>query len=655
MEQLGRTIILLDKPWGFQIDPEAVGLKMGWTTTGLPSPEAVTVPHTWNVRPETENYRGLGWYEIRFKAPELPLGSRVWFDFEAVYRDAVIWINGEQAGSHLNSGYTPFRIEATRFIKTGEENLLMISVDNGNSEVALPQGNSFDWADDGGIIRDVTMIITGEAAIDAVSIEATPLFPCAEHPDVAGKIIGSVTLHNALQNREHEIMLELVLQQQGQTIWTGRQIADYPCSSIPFPDIKIEGIELWHFDHPHLYELNIRITAGNQLQDKITRSIGFREFKAEGSRFLLNGEPIRLTGVEWMPGSHPDTGMAESIDDIKRVLRQLKQANCVFTRFHWQQSEQLLEWCDRYGILVQEEVPLWQQPAEPGDETIPLVQQQLFEMISRHNHHPSVIAWGVGNELDGQSTQTMRYVHEIKAYIKTLDSARMVNYVSNTVHLEPSLDVTGAGDAIMWNDYIGTWHGDYDMDETVQRLIAAHPDKPIVVSEFGLCEPLYPGGDKRRQEQMVEKINIYQKYNNIAGIIYFNLNDYRTQMGEEGEGRLRQRVHGVTDLYGTEKQSYRLLQEISAPVTLEVVHQKSNNELLCRVICSNQLPSYTVDGYKLYLANEEGDWEQCFDIPDLSPGERVDIIVATLNIPRRIQAVVRRPTGFDVLNQWIEI
>ncbi|CAH1221766.1 Beta-galactosidase [Paenibacillus auburnensis] len=655
MAELGRTTILLDKPWGFQLDPEAAGFTMEWPANGLPSSETVSIPHTWNVQPETEHYRGLGWYEHRFQAPEIPPDGRVWLHFEAVYHDAVIWINGQQAGSHLNSGYTAFRVEVTRYVKPGEENLLVVSVDNGNSETALPKGNSFDWADDGGIIRDVTMILTGEAAIDSIGVEAVPIFSPDGQSAVTGKITGEVTLHEALQPRSREVSLEFILQYKGTTVWTGTQKASYPCNAIPFPEITVDGIEPWHFDRPNLYELHVHLSAGGQMQDEVTIAIGFREFKAEGSRFLLNGEPVRLTGVEWMPGSHPYTGMAESEEDIKRVLKQLKLANGVLTRFHWQQSDKLLEWCDRYGILVQEEIPLWQQPAEPGEATIPLVRQQLSEMISRHRHHPSVIAWGVGNELDGQSAQTVRYVKEMKAYIQPLDSSRMVNYVSNTVHLDPFADATGAGDVIMWNDYIGTWHGEHDMEETVQKLVAAYPDKPIVVAEFGLCEPAYSGGDARRREQMLEKMDVYRKYPNIAGMIYFSLNDYRTQMGEDGEGRLRQRVHGVTDLYGVEKESYQILKDVSSPVKLEVLNSEDGDEPICRLTCSNHLPSYSISGYKLHLAEETGGWEQCFDIPELLPGEHADISVPALGLAQRMKAIVRRPNGFKVLEHWFEL
>lgn len=654
MEQWGRTTLQLDQPWGFRTDPEAEGLLMGWATKGLPEPKTVSVPHTWNIEPETENYRGLSWYEYRFQVPELPQSGRVWLDFEAVYRDAVIWVNGVPAGSHLNSGYTAFRLEISRYIKSGD-NLLVVSVDNSNSAAALPKDNSFDWADDGGIIREVAMIYSGEVAIESLSIQAAPIFPEQGQPEVSGKLSGVVKLQPAVQTAEQEIHLEMVVQRKGKTVWAGTHKANYPCLGIPLPEILLTNIDLWHFDHPYLYELTVRVIANGQVQDEVVKSFGFREFAADGTRFLLNREPVRLTGVEWMPGSHPHKGMAESEEDIKRLLKQLKQANCVLTRFHWQQSERLLTWCDRYGILVQEEVPLWQQPAEPGNATIPLVRQQLREMISRHNHHPSVIAWGVGNELDGQSPQTVQFVREMKDFIKPLDASRMVNYVSNTVHFDPSADATGAGDVIMWNDYIGTWHGEHDMDETVNRLIEAHPDKPIVVSEFGLCEPLYTGGDVRRQAQMLEKMSYYRKYPNIAGMIYFNLNDYRTQMGEEGEGRLRQRVHGVTDIYGVEKQSYRLLREVSAPVTLELLQRESDNRIVFRVTCQDHLPSYSITGYRLHLESSAGEWEQYADIPTLAPGEYTDISLPVQGIPQKMKATVYRPTGFDVLEQWIEI
>lgn len=91
-------------------------------------------------------------------------------------------------------------------------------------------------------------------------------------------------------------------------------------------------------------------------------NFGFREIVVRGQELWLNREPVRLMGAEWMPGSNPAVGMAEKREDLSAMLERLKEANAVITRFHWQQGNELLDWCDRNGILVQEEIPHWQQP-----------------------------------------------------------------------------------------------------------------------------------------------------------------------------------------------------------------------------------------------------------------------------------------------------
>ncbi|WP_435920761.1 sugar-binding domain-containing protein [Paenibacillus sp. DYY-L-2] len=174
MLQQGISRIPLDRKWGFAADPEHRGRQEGWWSTGLPVKKEVLVPHTWNVDPETEDYRGLGWYEYPFEIRDMDSSNRIWFHFEAVYRDATVWINGQEAGSHTNSGYTSFRIEATPYLVQGG-NLLIVAVDNRYSDTALPKVNSFDWADDGGMIREVTLMVTGEAAIEFVQIDAIPV------------------------------------------------------------------------------------------------------------------------------------------------------------------------------------------------------------------------------------------------------------------------------------------------------------------------------------------------------------------------------------------------------------------------------------------------------------------------------------------------
>ncbi len=184
-----------------------------------------------------------------------------------------------------------------------------------------------------------------------------------------------------------------------------------------------------------------------------------------GSQIILNGEPVRLTGTEWMPGSDPEYGMAESKESLEKMLLCLKESNSILTVSTGEEDDMVYDWCDRHGMLVQEEVPFWgADPAVAGEPQWKIFKEQIQEMVSAHQNHPSVFAWGVGNELDGQAEETIQYIKKAVAYTHRLDSGRLANYVSNSIFRDPALDGTAYGDIMMVNDYIGTWHGDLDQE-----------------------------------------------------------------------------------------------------------------------------------------------------------------------------------------------
>lgn len=658
----GRMELQLSGQWAFQPDPNRLGLDEDWHVHGPDMPNWVQIPHTWNVEEELQEYRGLCWYSYRWQAPVEWQERRVRIRFEAVYRDAVIWLNGVRVGAHEYSGYTIFELDLTSVLQYGEDNLLVLSVDNSNSEQALPYSNSFDWADDGGILRGVSVLVTGPVAIDYVTIDATPLFAEEADGHMPGEVSMNVVLcgplHPLCQSATDGMVVEVEMTRHGRLI--ASRTVEFPhltANRLHITGIRLESVDLWHFDHPHLYDLQVRVVCCGELSDVVSASVGFREIRASGQQLLLNREPVRLMGVEWMPGSHPDVGMAEKLSDQLRSLEQLKEVNCVFTRFHWQQDDQLLDWCDRNGILVQEEIPHWQKPAEPDEAFMPISRQHAQEMISRHYNHPCIFAWGMGNELDGQSPQTSEYMKELKAYIESIDPGRTINYVSNSTHLDPARDATGVGDLVMWNDYIGTWQQGFDNREVIEHILRTYPDKPFVISEYGLCEPNYPGGDPRRIEILRDKTELYRHYPGIAGLIFFSLNDYRTQRGEFGSGRLRQRVHGVTNLYGDPNPSYEVLREISSPVLLDSVSRASEISIVVRLRVRKDIPSYRITGYRLVIRHPGGQAaEQVIDLPDLEPGEAAELSVTGIHAAiQSLTLVLLRPTGFSVLERTVEL
>ena len=118
-------------------------------------------------------------------------------------------------------------------------------------------------------------------------------------------------------------------------------------------------------------------------------------------------------------GSHPDYGMAEPLEHSIKSLSQLKNAGCVFTRFHCQQDTTLFDWCDENGLLVQEEIPYWGSPKKATPLQLTIAKQHADAMVHYHSHHPSIICWGVGNELGGRQKETMQYVDKMYGYFKT--------------------------------------------------------------------------------------------------------------------------------------------------------------------------------------------------------------------------------------------
>lgn len=648
-----RLSIPMEESWIFQADTKSEGLEQKWYEDGPPQGEQICIPHTWNVQNGLQEFRGTGWYSCIFFAPAEWEGKLLRLQFDAVYRDAVVWVNGQKVGEHANSGYTSFVLAITSHVVYGKHNRIVVSANNENSQTALPIGNSFDWADDGGIIRGVSLMVSGSTAIDYTKIQAVPIFDeDGEAPDSPyGLLSGEIHLweqNSGIKNQALKLCVNVTCD-DGTTIANTWEMLSH-AGRLRFKDIKVNSLKLWHFDHPHVYKVNLALYVGDIISDEVSVEVGFREIRSEGNTLLLNREPVRLMGVEWMPGSHPDRGMAEKTSELAEMLRHMKEANCVITRFHWQQDSKLLEWCDRNGLLVQEEIPHWQTPHDPDDDWLRTSLQHAREMINRHYNHPCIYAWGLGNEVNGQSPVTVRYFEQLKTLVHDLDDTRLINYVSNTVHENPSKDATGVGDVIMWNDYIGTWHGDLDRPAVIKNITETYPNKPVIVAEYGLCEPAYEGGDERRKRILTDNTMEYRKHPGIAALIYFSLNDYRTQMGEAGEGMLRQRVHGSMYLDGSPKPSYEALRQLASPIHVSVNLESRVGRVAVTIYTSNDIPSYKVAGYTLKLIDS---LDVCYakEIPDLEPGEQCVLHFADIPQDRwdDILLEVQRPTGFSVI------
>jgi beta-glucuronidase len=654
--------------WRFRLDPQTEGEKNRWFAPDLSLQgwQDVCVPHTWQVTPESAEYYGVAWYRRSFDVPRQWEAGAVRVEFEAVFHSATVWVNGVEAGKHLGKGYTAFTFDLNRLLKFGAENTIAVRVDNAFNESMLPRGRSSDWAHDGGIYRPVTLLITPQVFIENVWVDAAP-----------NLAQGSASLE-----------VTVVIRNTGTRPWQGRagftvreaasgtkaleqlraataRVDPGQTRTVSLPAATLTGAKLWHFDHPNLYVIDVEIGAAEGTTHTYTTHFGVRLIEAKNGSFYLNGERVRLMGVERMAGSNPELGMAEPEPWLIHDHDDMKSLNCVYTRVHWPQDRRVLDYCDRHGILIQTEVPTWGPKtfAGMGPEPDPLLMQngleQLREMIARDRNHPSIFSWGVCNEIGGQNPPAYAFAKRMYEEAKRLDPRRLVTYASNSLQKTPEKDVAGVMDYIMWNEYYESWYKGTpaDLARNLDEIHQAFPDKAIVISEYGYCACTAdrPEGDARRVEILRAHNRVFREREFIAGLIFFCYNDYRTHVGDRGLGPLRQRVHGVVDLYGARKPSYEVLRGESSPIE-RVEVQGHPDSFSVTVQARKSVPAYPLRGYSLravlYGYGEIPLERNEVALAQLDPGEKITVPVRfTQKEPLYVRFDVMRPTGFSAFTR----
>jgi beta-glucuronidase len=659
-EQRDSYSVALREGWEFRLDPsgetqptDALAQAAGWSP--------VQVPHTWQSLGRSPEYTGVAWYRLRFHAPAEWSSRHVRIEFEAVNHTAHVFLNGKPLGEHVGKGYTAFCVDLAPHLKPGQENTLLVRVDNRPHDRMLPRNKSYDWTDDGGIIRPVNLLVTPRIFVERVEIDAVP--------DLVGGS-AEIRIRAIVRNAFRQVQnasVEATIRRDGSA---EEELRLGPVSASLEPDgshvvelgpATLPKAALWHFDHPHLYQAMVELKAASEVHE-LVEQFGIRKFEVRGSAFYLNGEKVSLIGVERMAGSHPEMGFAETAEWIESNHRDMKELNCVFTRVHWAQDRRVLDFCDRHGILMQEEVPAWgpETFSKTSDEVQQALEQngleQLREMIQRDRNHPCIVAWGLCNEVDGKNPRTRQFARIVSAEARRLDPYRLQTYASNTLGSDPGADMAGEFDFISTNEYYGSWApgGPADVAAHLDGIRRAFPNKPIVVSEYGWCEcqPSIMPGDENRVFIVNSHTEVIRKFPEVAGAIYFDYNDYRTLVGDKGAGAMRQRVHGVVDLYGNRKPSFGALRLQASPIETVTLRKSGEGRYEFEIRTRQLLPGYTLRGYSLrWLAYGYDDLPMDggkTELADLHPGSSQTYEVkSSLSRIRRVVMDLLRPTGFS--------
>jgi beta-glucuronidase len=653
--------------WQFRLDPSRIGEADAWykaiSTVGWSN---VVVPHTWQIAAGSTEFFGVGWYRRVFHVPVDWKDRTVHIEFEAVYHSAHVWINGHEAGKHLRKGYTAFTLDVTPYLDFGADNFVVVRVDNAFDEAMLPRGKSFDWTPDGGIYRPVNLLVLPKVFIDRVNVDAVPGADWRSAAISISFIIrnaGTRTWNGAAGFRiyDRETGLAVLEKKEAQFI----RIGPGETQTISFPPVTLQDVKLWHFDHPHLYVLAVALTRGDSSLHVIETNFGVRSIEIKNAGFYLNGERVWLAGVERMAGSNPEFGMAETTEWLTHDHADMRKLNCVFTRVHWPQDRRVLDYCDQHGILIQTEVPTWGPNTFKGMGNMPSAEimqngvEQLSEMIARDRNHPCIFSWGLCNEIGGQNPPAYEFAKRMYQEAKKQDPRRLCSYASHSLQHDPQRDVTRLMDFIEWNEYYQSWTPGTpdDVRRNMELIHDAFPDKPIVVSEYGYCActPDRPEGDSHRIEILRDHNRIFRGKDYIGGLIFFCYNDYRTHIGDKGLGVMRQRVHGVVDVYGSRKASWEALRYECSPVE-SVVVEGSPSEFFIRVRTRKAVPAYSLEGYQLravlYGYSNIPVERYVTALPRLAPGEEAIVSIRCKEKePARVDFDVLRPTGFSAFTK----
>ena len=340
---------------------------------------------------------GTGWYRKIFKVPENVKGKRASIEFDGVYMNSDVWLNGVHLGNRPY-GYSSFQYELTQYLKFGDEkNVLAVRAD-----VQQPCSR---WYSGAGIYRHVRLTITDPVHIAQWGTYVTT-------PEVSENE-ATVRVETKIQNQSgsaQQVMLEtIVLDDIGTKVIKGSSILTVKADSISTFEqfLKVPKPKLWSLENPRLYRIESNVRTNDRTVDASITPFGIRTFEfTVDTGFFLNGKHVTIKGV----CEHHDQGSlgaAVHKRAIERQLEILKTMGCNAIRTsHNPPDPALLDLCDRMGFLVMDEsFDEWKQSKTMfgyGRFFDEWSERDLTDMIHRDRNHPSIILWSIGNEIPEQ-------------------------------------------------------------------------------------------------------------------------------------------------------------------------------------------------------------------------------------------------------------
>ncbi len=603
--------------WKFYLGDDSLAYNQQYDDSGW---RILDLPHDWSIEadfsldnPATPGGGalpgGIGWYRKEFTVDKSNIDKDIYIDFDGVYWNSKVWINGHLLGERPN-GYVSFRYDLTPYLKAGEKNVIAVRVDNSQ------QPNS-RWYTGSGIYRNVWLVAVNPVHIDHWGTFVTT--PSVSDKEAEIKIVTKVsnTENTAQEVKVYSILVDAtgkeVAKTDGIINITSKGTAEIE------QQLTTDNPTLWSVENPYLYKIVSRVMQGDAVLDEYETPFGIRYFSFEADKgFFLNGKHVKIKGV----CNHHDLGClgtAVNVRAMERQLEILKEMGCNGIRTaHNPPAPELLELCDKMGFIVMDETfDMWRKKKSPYDYSQYFAEwheKDLTDLILRDRNHPSIFMWNVGNEvleqwshidadtLDLQQANLVLnfantlnkkdmdskdlHVNSLLAMkladmVKSLDPSRPVSSGNNET--EPSNHVlrSGAMDIIGFNYHDYNWgenflkkfpgqkliitestsalmsRGYYEMPSDSMNIWPERWDKPFDrpihhCSSYDNCH--VPWGSTHEDTWKVVK-----KYDHISGVYLWTGFDY---LGEPTPfwWPSRSSYFGIVDLAGFPKDIYYMYQ-----------------------------------------------------------------------------------------------
>ncbi|MBO5934566.1 MAG: glycoside hydrolase family 2 protein [Clostridia bacterium] len=467
-----RNIRIINNDWLFSKNAKSApsAIPADWT--------ALNLPYTWNGKDGQDGgndyYRGTCFFAKAIKAEDLPEGAVRYLQFDGVNSSCEVFWNGKSIAKH-DGGYSTFRVQI-KDIK--DENLLCVAVDNSPNDRVYPQNADFTFY--GGIYRDVSVIGVPENHFDLDYYGAPGIMVT---PEIKGND-AEVEIKTFIRDDDNcKVKYEIFA--DGEVILSCEKDGDDEA------EFTIKNVHLWDgLKDPYLYTAKATLIENGEAIDEVSTRFGCRSFSINPEKgFFLNGREYPLRGVS-RHQDRPDIGNALLPEHHKEDIDLILEMGANTIRLaHYQHSQVFYDLCDEAGLVIWAEIPYISRHMSTGfDNTI----SQMKELVSQNYNHPSIVVWGLSNEItiagaaDPDLIRNHKKLNELchkmdKTRLTTLASVTMCSIDSEYVHIS---------DVLSYNHYFGWYGGSTDMNGPwFDDFHKKYPNKPIGLSEYG-CEAL---------------------------------------------------------------------------------------------------------------------------------------------------------------------